>query len=235
MGTPKRRRKSWSGPLAPPSSDPCAFWTTLTFTTAGPYWRTMEAKSGSGRVAAPVAGGAEGAGESPLGDLVADATRAATGAELAAVNAGGLRADVAAGAVTFGHLFAVLPFGNALVTIRLTAGQLRALLEQQWLGQREPRRLHISGFEYAWDARRPPGERVVALTRGGRPLEAGATFSLALPSFLADGGDGFSVAAEAATRGRTTGPVDLDALLAHLAALPQPLRARVDGRIRRAP
>jgi len=177
----------------------------------------------------------DGAGESPLGNLVADATRAGAGADAAVVNAGGLRADLPAGPLTVGTLFAVLPFGNPLVTVRLTGRQLRALLEQQWAGQPEPRRLHVAGFEYTWDERRPPGRRVTALTRGGVPVEPEAVLTLALPSFVADGGDGFSVAAEAAAAGRTEGPLDLEALTAHVAALPQPLQARVDGRVRRAP
>lgn len=180
-------------------------------------------------------GGEEGAGESPLGDLVADAMRAATGADLAALNAGGLRADLPAGTVTFGHLFAVLPFGGALVTVRVSGRQLRAILEQQWLGQPEPRRLQISGFEFTWDARQQPGDRVVALARGGKPVEDQAAFSMALPEFLAEGGDGFSAAAEAARGGRTAGKDDLEALEAYLRRAPQPLRASVDGRIRRTP
>lgn len=177
---------------------------------------------------------AGGGGDSPLGDLTADATRAAAGADAAVVNAGALRADLPAGPITVGHVYAVVPFGNPVVTVRVTGRQLRALLEQQWLGQPEPRRLHVAGFEYAWDERRPPGARVVALTRGGRPLAPDASLTLAMPAFVADGGDGFAVAAEAAAAGRVEGQLDLEALTAWLAAQPQPLRARADGRVRQA-
>ena len=67
------------------------------------------------------------------------------------MNPGGIRVALPrAGPVTHGDLFAVLPFGNAIVTMDLTGAQIRALLEQQWNDPRQPRILQVSqGFSYA--------------------------------------------------------------------------------------
>ena len=77
--------------------------------------------------------------ESNLGDLVADAMRAKyPGVDAAVTNSGGLRADIlitppsageAAGEITWGEVFAVLPFGNRTVIETLTWAQLKAGLE----------------------------------------------------------------------------------------------------------
>jgi 5'-nucleotidase len=112
------------------------------------------------------------AGESALGDIVADAQLAATvsqangGAVAAFTNPGGLRADLTGkegGAVTYADLFASQPFRNQLVTLTITGSQIKTMLEQQWLDPRRPRILQISkGFSYAWDNSKPFGERIIA-------------------------------------------------------------------------
>src|SRR3954469_3850610 len=72
------------------------------------------------------------AGESALGDLIADAQAHETGAQIGLMNPGGIRANIAAGTVTFGALFSVQPFDNGLVKMTLTGAQLKAILEQQF-------------------------------------------------------------------------------------------------------
>src|SRR5262249_17388499 len=74
-------------------------------------------------------------GESLLGDLIADAQLAATGTQAAFMNPGGIRADLAAGSITWGNLFDVQPFGNTLVTMKLSGSNILLALEQQWQGQ----------------------------------------------------------------------------------------------------
>ena len=154
--------------------------------------------------------------------MIADAQLAATkaesasGAEIAFTNPGGVRTDLpykAGGVVTFADLFAVQPFGNSLVTMELTGRQIERILEQQWLDQPKPRILHVSaGFTYRWDGTKPPGERVdpASLRLHGRPIEPDAAYRVTVNSFLADGGDGFSVLKEGIDR--VTGPYDVDAL-----------------------
>lgn len=181
------------------------------------------------RTTAPLTRTRTAAGESSLGDLIADAQRAAMGTDFAFMNPGGIRADLPAGDVTWGDLFAVQPFGNVLVKMTLTGAQIRALLEQQWAGQPFPRVLQISGLDYAWDAARPPGSRVREVRGGGRILDPGAGYTVTVNSFLAAGGDNYPVLRDGTAA--SGGPLDLDALVAYLAAQPQPIPAPAGGRI----
>jgi 5'-nucleotidase len=168
------------------------------------------------------------AGESPLGDLIADAQLAATknssdgSAVIALTNPGGIRTDIVPkenGAVSFGDVFASQPFRNRLVTMTLTGRQLKDLLEQQWLDPKRPRILQVSnGFSYVWDASKPFGERVMAdrMTLNGRPLEPGGSYRITLNDYLAVGGDGFTVAKQGTTP--QYGGYDSDALFAFFRA-----------------
>ena len=184
------------------------------------------------------------AGETTLGDAIADAQLAATraeiasGAEIAFTNPGGVRTELPYkndGAVTYADVFAVQPFGNSLVTMELTGRQIERLLEQQWVDQPKPRILHVSkGFTYGWDGSKPPGERVdpASLRLDGKPIRPDGAYRVTVNSFLADGGDGFSVLKEGGDR--VTGPYDVNALADHLTATgtvqPAPLNriARLD-------
>ncbi|MAS40548.1 MAG: bifunctional metallophosphatase/5'-nucleotidase [Porticoccaceae bacterium] len=174
------------------------------------------------------------AGESALGNLIADAQRAAMGTEIALMNPGGIRDDILAGAVTWGELFGVQPFGNDLVRLTLSGEQLIALLNQQWAGQPFARVLKPSGLHYRWRENDPAtfADNEVdpaSIQVNGTPLNPIATYSVTVNSFLASGGDNFSVLTEGADR--TVGPVDLDALIDHIEGLPQPFDAAVEGRI----
>jgi 5'-nucleotidase len=164
------------------------------------------------------------AGESPLGDVIADAQLAATkdakdgSAVIALTNPGGIRTDIIPkenGAVSYGELFASQPFRNRLVTMTLTGSQLKDMLEQQWLDPKRPRILQVSnGFSYSWDASRPFGERVMAdkMTLNGRPLEPASGYRVTVNDYLAVGGDGFTVAKQGTSP--QYGGYDADALFA---------------------
>jgi len=181
-------------------------------------------------------------GESVLGGIVADAQLAATraeqdgGAQLAFTNPGGVRTDIVRrddGNVTYADVFAAQPFNNLLVTLTLTGAQIKALLEQQWVGQQNPRILHVSkNFSYAWDAGRPLGDRVDATTirLDGAPLDPAARYRVTVNNFLAEGGDGF-VVLRAGTE-RRTGNSDLTALVAWFEAM-SPISPGALDRIRR--
>jgi len=162
-------------------------------------------------------------GEYMLGNLIADAQREATGADIALMNPGGIRADLPAGPVTWGQAYSVQPFGNQLVTLKMTGAQVRAVLEQQWGpgAGGEPRwvPLLVSGITYTYDPEAPLGSRVVSIsTDEGQPLDADRVYTVAANSFLAGGGDGFSAFQQAT--GHEPGPNDLDAFIAYLAAHP---------------
>jgi 5'-nucleotidase len=163
-------------------------------------------------------------GESPLGDVIADAVVAATraqGVQVGFMNPGGVRRDLEAGAdltASFGQAQAVLPFGNTLVVMDLTGAQLRNLLEQQWARSGGGYMLQVSsGLSYQWDSTRPVGSRVVpgSLKVGGAAVEDGKTYRVVANNFLADGGDNFPEFAKGANK-VDTGIRDLDALIDYL-------------------
>lgn len=172
------------------------------------------------------------AGESALGNLIADAQRVTTDADFAFMNPGGIRADLDAGEVTWGDLFTIQPFANDLVSMDLTGAQIKLLLEQQWLGQTSARILKSSGLTYSWDGARPVGDRVTQILGADSvPLDPAATYRVTVNSFIAAGGDNFLVLVQGTNR--VIGPVDLAALVEHVQSLPQPFSAAIEGRITR--
>lgn len=169
------------------------------------------------------------AGESAMGNLIADAQRAAMGTDFAFMNPGGIRASLNAGPATWGELFTIQPFGNSLVRMDLTGQQIYTLLNQQWLNQPFPRIMQISGLTYTWDNNLPIGNRIVEVRKDGMPIDPAASYSVTVNSFMAAGGDNFTVLPQGLNQ--VGGPVDLDALIAYVQGLPQPFSALIEGRI----
>jgi 5'-nucleotidase len=174
------------------------------------------------------------AGESALGNLIADAQRSVNNTQMAFMNPGGIRAPLDAGPATYGELFSIQPFANDLVAMKLTGEQIYKLLNQQWQPQADgtltTRFLQISGLSYTWSDSRAVGDKVVEV-RGpdGQPLDRAKVYTVTVNSFLSTGGDGFAVLAGGADK--VTGPVDLDALVQYVEKLPQPFGAKIEGRI----
>jgi 2',3'-cyclic-nucleotide 2'-phosphodiesterase (5'-nucleotidase family) len=180
-------------------------------------------------LAAPLPKGSRGA-EYALGDLVADAQRSATGAEIAIMNDGGLRASLPAGPVTYGELFELQPFGNGLVRLRLSGRLLRRTLEHAL--EEDGPHAHVSGLTVCYEPTAPAGRRIRALRLDdGGLVRPDSTYSVAVNDFMAAGGSGFSMLREAPFADRT-GVLDLDALVAYLGDLPQPVRPPATGRWR---
>ncbi|HEX6375819.1 MAG TPA: 5'-nucleotidase C-terminal domain-containing protein [Allosphingosinicella sp.] len=193
-----------------------------------------------GRLTAPATRTLSPAREQVLGDLIADAHLAATrasGARIAFTNGFGVRADLqpaADGSITYGQLFAVQPFGNTLTVKSFTGRQIRALLEQQFDSGSNtvtsPNMLLPSAnVRYAYDLSRPAGQRILELMVDGAPIEEDAVYRVAMNSFLATGGDNFTLFKEG--RDPAGGPLDLDALEAWVAAS-SPLTPPAPDRIR---
>jgi 5'-nucleotidase len=176
----------------------------------------------AGSVTATLSRTPNDAGESALGDIIADAQLAATsadtdgGAVIAFTNPGGVRTDIPKkedGAVTYADVFASQPFRNQLVTLTLTGIQIRNMLEQQWLDPKRPRILQVSkGFNYTWDDAKPYGDRVVAdrMSLNGRRIGPAMNYRVTVNNYLALGGDGFTVLKEGTAQ--RFGVYDVDAL-----------------------
>jgi 5'-nucleotidase len=181
-----------------------------------------------GRVSGSLAAGA-GALDTPLARLVADAQLAATrgaahgAAEIAFINSGGVRAGFSTrpdGSVTYGQIFSLQPFGNTLEVLELTGAELKQVLEQQFGDDpsgkfRQSFLIPSQGFTYAFDRAAPVGQRVVAMTLDGQPIDPARRYRITVNNFLANGGDGFSRLARA--KFVADGGVDLDALEAFIA------------------
>jgi 5'-nucleotidase len=141
------------------------------------------------------------------------------------MNPGGIRDDMffaeisggeAPGELTYGEAFSVQPFGNSLVTMTLTGTQIHTLLTQQWVGQTSRRILQVSdGLTYMWDASLADADKVIAasIEISGVTVVPGNSYRVTVNSFLADGGDNFSVLTEGTNR--LGGEIDLDALVSY--------------------
>ena len=196
----------------------------------------------------------DGACNMPAGSLIADAMLAATApasfgqAGIALMNGGGVRspgflfpsstAGEGNGNVTYGEAFTVQPFGNSLVTMSLTAQQLKDVLEEQFAGCRGQSAtatrfmLPSNGFKYSWDGAKACNARIGNVTlRNGASVETivdanGAvanptkTYRVTMNSFMADGGDGYSTFLKGTDR--TGGAQDIDALVAYMAQFKAP-------------
>jgi len=190
-----------------------------------------------GRIQGDLTRTASPLGESALGDVIADAQLVATqpanlgGAQLAFMNPGGIRADLrvadissggeALGEVTYGEAFTVQPFGNSLVTKTMTGDMVRRLLEQQFSGcsgQTTNRILQVSNtfrYEQAPAAQTCAG-RIGRIWVAGVEVAPTDSFRVTMNSFLAAGGDGFTVFNQGTDA--LGGAQDIDALVAAFAA-----------------
>ena len=154
--------------------------------------------------------------ETNLGDLCADAYRAATGADVAFVNSGGIRADIPAGSITEDRIYMMHPFGNKLCMVRVTGLQILNCLE--WSSRRIPEEsggfLQVSGLSceiHTYIASSAiedengmfagltgSGYRVRNVTIGGEPLDLWKTYTVATSGYIVkDLGDGFAMFREA--------------------------------------
>ena len=171
----------------------------------------------------------DAAGDSALGDLVADAQRSVMETDVAFVTTGTLRSDLKKGNVTWGDLFTIQPFSGTVVSMKLSGQQIRDALERQWQEPLPPHNLAVSGLTYTYDPTKPAGSRVQEVLIGRVPLDPSATYTAAMMDYLSIGGDGFTVF----TNGTliTTGQSDVNTLASYLGTLPQPVNVTADKRV----
>lgn len=164
-------------------------------------------------------------GESTIGNFVADVQKWSTGADIALMNPGGIRANLTYassnaddpnGNVTYREAATVQPFANTLVTLTLTGTQLKGVLEEQWqpAGSARPfLKLGVSeGLVYTYDPTAAAGSRITSITLNGTAIDPNGEYTVAANSFLAAGGDNFATFKEGAGK-RDTGKIDLQSMV----------------------
>ena len=162
------------------------------------------------------------AGESPMGNLIADAQAWKGGTQIAFMNPGGIRSDITFGTyphdITWNDFFMVQPFDNKLMTMSLTGAQIYAILEQQFPPtQSSPKVLLVSGIKYSYNLGLAVGSRITSLTlTDGTPIPNDATtYTVTMNEYLGTGGDRFSVFL-GGTNPTRIGISDLDALIEYV-------------------
>lgn len=166
----------------------------------------------------------KGIGNSIVGNLLTDAMLAQlekSGAVVAFMNRGGIRADIESGPITYGAALSVQPFGNTLVLLDMRGSEILAVLEQsvEAYPERGGGILHPSkGSSYTVDLTKPAGLRISNVIIAGAALDPNKTYRIGLNSFTAQGGDGLTVFKECKGARTDTGFVDFDALLAYIKA-----------------
>ncbi len=175
-------------------------------------------------------------GESNLGNLLADAMRRDTGADLAILNSGSIRSNrvYPAGDLTRRDLAAIHPFGGVVCEVAADGRTVRAALEHgvSRLGEGSGRFPQVSGLRLRVDPSRPVGERVREVEVGGAALEPEKTYRLAIGDYLLKGGDGYDMLAGAEVR---VNPESGNLLIAALEALIRErgeVAPRLEGRLR---
>jgi 2',3'-cyclic-nucleotide 2'-phosphodiesterase (5'-nucleotidase family) len=171
-----------------------------------------------------------GGGQHAMGNLIADAMRVVGRGDMAIMNNGGVRQSIPAGVATYGTLFEVQPFNNKLVRVRVSGQNLWNYFAAA-IG-RAPPNFHLSGARLVYHAGTTPG--LDSLYVQGRPVQPQSVYTVVLNDFMAGGGDrlGFGTLAISTTPADVA---DLDALIAYLSSLPQPVRPPTDERVIRRP
>lgn len=176
--------------------------------------------------------------EAVFGDVVADAMKAATGADVAIMNGGGIRGNKiypAGTTLTRRDILSELPFGNQVVLLEITGTDIVRSLENGFslVETGAGRFPQVSGMSVAVDLTRPAGSRVVAVEIDGEPLDPGRAYRLATNDFMARGGDGYTALRNAVPIiGAMDGPLLATAVIDHIQARPT-FAPTTDGRIRR--
>jgi 5'-nucleotidase / UDP-sugar diphosphatase len=184
--------------------------------------------------------------ECNLGNVIADAMRAETGAQIAIMNGGGIRAGIEAGDITLGEVMTVQPFGNTIATFEIKGVEIIAALENGVSQIRVEAGLviraggagrfpQVSGLRFSFDPNLEPGNRVQSVEVLGEDgtyseIDLEATYRVVTNNFVRQGGDGYSMFNENAINPYDFGRVDYEALSDYLTDN-SPITAETEGRI----
>jgi 2',3'-cyclic-nucleotide 2'-phosphodiesterase (5'-nucleotidase family) len=174
--------------------------------------------------------------ETAIGNLIADAIRISTGADVAITNGGGIRGNKvypAGHTLTRRDILTELPFGNSTIMVEITGKDIKEALENgvSQMDSRAGRFPQVSGMKLTIDPKAKPGERVVAVEVGGKPLDMAAKYKVASNDFMLAGGDGYGALGRGKVFvGKTDGTLMASVVMAHVRKLGS-VDAKVEGRI----
>lgn len=137
-------------------------------------------------------------GETNLARLTTSAMLNETGADIALTNGGGLRASIEAGDITVGSVQNVLPFGNYIITVKLTGKQLKEAVENGLPGRDGDglevlgKKIQVAGLDVAYDPSKPAGNRIVSISHNGEAIDDSKTYTVATNDFMQNGGDEYT-------------------------------------------
>ncbi|HML23806.1 MAG TPA: 5'-nucleotidase C-terminal domain-containing protein [Aggregatilinea sp.] len=179
--------------------------------------------------------------ECAIGNMIADAIRQETGAQIAVMNGGGIRASIDEGEITLGEVITVLPFGNLVSTFDLQGQYVWDMLENSVSRWNSPeggtgRFLQVSGLRFTWDLNQEVGSRIVSVdvwndaTGAYEPLDLDGVYSVAANNFTRGGGDEYTMLAEHAIDPYDYGR-PLDVVAADYIQANSPVAPELEGRI----
>lgn len=163
-------------------------------------------------------------GDNALGNLIADGMKAEMDTDFALMNGGGIREDLPAGDLNYGHMYAVQPFGNYLVKFNVTGAELREIMNNQ-ISEFYGPDYSISGFTYTWSERND--EVVDLLLPDGTPVDDDEEYTMVINNYMWDGDEIVDVVGGTYEEG----PTDLDATINYIKTLAKPVTYKADGRI----
>jgi len=137
-------------------------------------------------------------GETAIGNLIADAQKAALGADIAMANGGGIRGNKiydAGTTLTRRDILTELPFGNLNILIEIDGATVLAALENgvSQVEKTAGRFPQVSGMSFMYDPSKPAGQRVHQVMVGGAPLDPAKMYKMATNDYAAGGGDGYKM------------------------------------------
>lgn len=174
--------------------------------------------------------------EAAIGDLIADAMRAETNADIAITNGGGIRGGriyPSGTTITRRDMMAELPFRNTIALLEISGRAIRAGLENGFSALPRPagRFPQVSGLRVVVDPSQPAGQRVVSVEANGTPLDDKKIYRLATNDFMARGGDGYYVFNNVTeVIAPHDGPLMINEVIDYLEKI-KTVRTVVDGRI----
>ena len=133
--------------------------------------------------------------ETNIGNLLADAYRNYYNADIGFMNGGGIRTNITKGPFTIKDALGIIPFGNTICKYQCIGKTVLEALEYGVSGVEHVKGsfLQVSGLKYTYNPKAKPGERIVSVEIDNKPLDLNKEYTIAMPSFIFKGGDGFTM------------------------------------------